>query len=177
VSRGVRALGAVTAYLLVTGLLVVRTFVLPPGGAVDAAEAVVVLAGDASTRLPVAVRLAREEDAVLAVSLDDGPDNAPARALCEDPGDLDVACFRADRSSTRAEAQALGRLVSRRGWSSLAVVTSSYHVVRAGLLVERCTEATVSVVDARAPMSVRRWATAVVLESAGLLTVVTTRSC
>ena len=157
---------AVTPMVVVA--LVLRLFVHPPTGPLEPSDAVVLLAGDARTRLPLALRLADAGPGVLVVSVAGGEDNEPARALCDDPGDLTVHCFTADGSDTRAEARALGRLVADHGWHRITVVTSGYHVVRAGLLVRRCTDAEVQMADARGHMPLRRWAAAVVGEVGGL---------
>lgn len=163
--------------LVLVAAVLVRFFVHPPTDDPAGADAVVVLAGDASARLPVAVRLAEAGAGVLVVSVDDGPDNAPARELCDEPGDLRVHCFTAARSDTGAEARALGDVVREEGWDSIAVVTNSYHVTRAGLLVRRCTEAEVVMVDARSSMSPLRWARAVVHEVGGVAAATVDRSC
>ncbi len=165
-----RWVGAAVLVLLGAGL-VVRLYVHPPTDADAAAraDAVVVLAGDATARLQVAVRLAEAGAGVLAISVDSGRDNAPARALCEDAGDLAVHCFTAAESDTRSEARALGELVGRENWTRIAVVTNSYHVVRAGILIRRCTDADVAMVEAPADMSLERWAVAVVRETGGVL--------
>jgi uncharacterized SAM-binding protein YcdF (DUF218 family) len=154
-----------------------RLFVYPATDPTAEVDAVVVLAGDARARLPVAVRLAESGAGVLAVSVDGGRDNAPSRALCEDSGELEVHCFTARRSNTRSEARALGELVRERGWDRIAVVTNSYHVARAGMLIRRCTEADIAMVEARADMSLRRWVVAVVRETGGVVAAAGSRSC
>lgn len=166
-----RWVGAAVVLLLAVGL-VVRLFVYPPADAGAGADAVVVLAGDATTRLRVAERLAGTGAGVLAISVDAGRDNAPARALCEDGRDLEVYCFTAEESDTRSEARALAGLVRQQAWKRIAVVTNSYHVVRAGMLIRRCTGAEVAMVEARADMSLERWAVAVVRETGGVLAAV-----
>jgi hypothetical protein len=141
-------------------------------------DAVVLLAGDAPARLPVAVRLAEGGPGVLVVSVADGEDNAPARTLCGDPGGLTVHCFTAAAGSdTRAEARAVGRLVAEHGWTRITVVTTSYHVPRAGLLVGRCTDAEVHMADTAAPMPIRRWVVGIVHEVGGLAAAALDRSC
>ncbi|MGY1716253.1 YdcF family protein [Geodermatophilus sp. SYSU D01106] len=172
-----RWLVAVAVLLVGAGGAVLGLFVFPSTGALRPADAVVVLAGDAPARLPLAVALAEGGPAVLVVSVAEGEDNESARALCVEPRELTVRCFRADGSDTRAEARALGRLVAEEGWTRITVVTSSYHVVRAGLLVRRCTDAEVQVVDPPARMSLRRWAHAVVGEVGGLVVASVDRSC
>jgi uncharacterized SAM-binding protein YcdF (DUF218 family) len=56
-----------------------------------------------------------------------------------------VLCFRPDPYSTRGEARAVARMAAARGWRSVLVVTSTYHVTRARLLFDRCVGARVSV--------------------------------
>jgi len=157
------------AALLTPVLLAVAVFVTP--GDFDAtgdadADAVVVLAG-ATERLPVAVQLAEQGSGVLVISAAEGKVNAPARKLCGSPGDLTVYCFDAAPSTTRGEARAIGRLARQHGWATLTVVTSTYHVPRARLLVERCTAA-VKVQGAWPSSSIVRWGRQVAHELGGL---------
>jgi uncharacterized SAM-binding protein YcdF (DUF218 family) len=172
-----RAAISVGLALGLAAALVVRFFVYPPTGQVREVDAVVVLAGDSSARLPVATRLARGGPAVLVISVADGEENAAARRLCEVPGALTVLCFEPEPSETRGEARALGRLVDEHGWTRIAVVTNSYHLTRAGLLIRRCTDVEVQMVDARAPMPVQRWIRAVVREVGGIATTAVDRDC
>ncbi|MGY1914944.1 YdcF family protein [Blastococcus sp. SYSU DS0973] len=158
-------------------ILAVRLIVHPSTGPTVPSDAVVLLAGDAHSRLPVALRLAESGPEVLVVSAAEGEDNAPARALCRDPGDLTVHCFVPERSDTRAEARELGRLVADHGWDRITVVTSAYHLPRAGMLVRRCTDASVELAAPGERMPVRRWINAIAHESAGLTVAVIDRSC
>jgi uncharacterized SAM-binding protein YcdF (DUF218 family) len=157
----------VTALCLLLMAVIMQTFVYP----VDVprpSDAIVLLAGDATTRLPLAVRLAEEGPGVLVISRGGGADNAAARELCERPGELVVHCFTPGTSDTRSEARAIGQLITEHDWHRITLVTSSYHVARALLLVARCTEAEVQSVYAREEMSVRRWASALLHEIGGL---------
>jgi uncharacterized SAM-binding protein YcdF (DUF218 family) len=49
-----------------------------------------------------------------------------------------VLCFDASPSSTRGEAEFVGRLAKERKASRIDVVTSQFHVFRAGMLMRRC---------------------------------------
>jgi hypothetical protein len=51
---------------------------------------------------------------------------------------LRLVCFTPDPATTRGEARRFAELAGRQGWRSLVLVTSTYHVLRAGLLLERC---------------------------------------
>jgi hypothetical protein len=130
---------------------------------------VVVLAGDASRRIPKGLELVRHGVAgVLIIS--DGQRLAPA--LCRES---DVLCFRPDPYSTTGEAEAVARLTQARGWESIVVVTSTYHVFRSRLLFERCLDVHVAVVGAGHPSSLPL---ALVLETGKLLWALTVdRDC
>jgi uncharacterized SAM-binding protein YcdF (DUF218 family) len=157
-----------TLVLLVAliGSLFVFPRTTPPS---SAADAVVVLAGSADDRLPVALGLAERGSGVLVVSSAGGDFNAPARAMCHDPGKLTVYCFRPSPPDTRGEGRAIARLVEERRWTRITVVTSTYHVVRAGVTIDRCTDAVVEMVGTRPSISVGAWVTRVRHEMGGLV--------
>jgi uncharacterized SAM-binding protein YcdF (DUF218 family) len=131
------ALVAVAAWFTLTVVL----FYSPPEQVPRRADAVVVLGGGSAERLELGLRLARARVApVLVVS--DPPDDSP---LCSSKAGFEVVCVEPDPFTTRGEAETIGRLAASRGWQSLAVVTSNYHAVRAGLLVRRCFHGSVEV--------------------------------
>jgi uncharacterized SAM-binding protein YcdF (DUF218 family) len=164
--------------LVVAATVTVRLFVMPADAGSARTDAVVMLAGDPGTRIPLAVELAEQGPGVLVVSAAVGEVNAPARELCSGRAGLEVHCFAtAEDDDTRAEARALGELVARHGWTSIAVVTSTYHVERAGLLIRRCTDAEVVMVAARPAISLVRWGVAIGHEVGGLLAALTDEDC
>lgn len=57
-----------------------------------------------------------------------------------------VLCFEADPYSTQGEARAIGRLALKRHWRRVVVVTSTFHVTRARMLVKRCYPGALSMV-------------------------------
>jgi hypothetical protein len=61
-----------------------------------------------------------------------------ALRVCRGRHAFRVVCYRAEPFSTRGEAEALRRLARERGWRSAVVVTSTYHVFRARMIVRRC---------------------------------------
>jgi uncharacterized SAM-binding protein YcdF (DUF218 family) len=127
--------------LVAWAVVAVFLFVYPRRDRPRHASAIVVLGGDARGRLPLGLELARAGVApVLVVSDGAGSDWAPARALCAHPGghSFRVVCFRPDPFSTRGEAREMKRMAAARGWRSLLVVTSTYHVYRARMLFQRC---------------------------------------
>ncbi|HEY2935786.1 MAG TPA: YdcF family protein [Gaiellaceae bacterium] len=99
------------------------------------ADAVVVLSGSNHDRLPRGLALMRAHVApVLVVS--DGARTEPR--LCGRRRPYRVLCVRPNPFSTRGEAEEIARLARARGWRTVDVVTSRYHVYRARLIIKRC---------------------------------------
>jgi uncharacterized SAM-binding protein YcdF (DUF218 family) len=105
------------------------------------ASVVVVLSGD-KRRLPPALALIRRGVApVLAISSVGRTKHWPEAArLCSAHrfAGAQVVCFDAVPFSTRGEARTVARLARTHGWSSVIVVTSTFHVTRARMLFRRC---------------------------------------
>lgn len=140
----VRRLLLVLAALVVVWLAAsLVLFVWPPGesSAPTHASVVVVLSGDRA-RLPPALALVRRGVApVLAISsVARTPRWQEARRLCDRGryARARVVCFTAVPFSTQGEARTVARLARERGWRSVVVVTSTFHVTRARLLFGRC---------------------------------------
>ena len=155
------------AALLVVVLLVVTlnliVFAWPRKSHPPQADAVVVLSGDHGERLSVALRLLREGVTATLV-LDGTPDSPEVLRLCAEEQVFEVVCLRPDPDSTQAEARAAARLAADRGWKSLIVVTTAYHVPRSALHFLRCFEGAVDVVGADPPFGWRRSLNAIVHE-------------
>ena len=133
--------GIVALWLAVVAIL----FVWPPAdsGPPTHADVVVVLSGGLNRRLDPAIALVRRGVApVLAVSgafLD--PHWTKAHRLCRHelgPTHFRVLCFEPRPYSTQGEARAIARLARAHGWTRIVVVTSTYHVTRARMLIRRC---------------------------------------
>jgi uncharacterized SAM-binding protein YcdF (DUF218 family) len=133
-------------------------------------DAIVVLAGSRS-RLPLALRLWRQGIAPTLVVSRDPRERRRAR-FCADPP-AHAICFSARPYSTRGEARTVARLARARGWDSLAVVTSRFHLFRTGILFGRCTGARLELVPAHVVWW--RWPLAVPSELAKLAVAETTR--
>ena len=147
-----RRLLAVLAVLVVAWLVACAVlFVWPPAetGAPSRADAIVVLSG-AKQRLPPAERLVREGVApVLALSsVGRSPRWKAAHALCRRGryAGARVLCFEATPYSTRGEAETVARLARARGWRSIVVVSSTFHLTRVKLLFDRCYDGRLSLV-------------------------------
>jgi uncharacterized SAM-binding protein YcdF (DUF218 family) len=126
-------------------------FVRGDGGEARPADAVVVLAGD-PRRLPVGLRLVREGVApVLVVSRDRRPDVTLDDEICSGRIAVRHVCFEAVPYRTTGEARAIARLARAQGWRRIDVVTSRFHVRRAGIVVRRCVDGEVHMVAAPNP--------------------------
>jgi uncharacterized SAM-binding protein YcdF (DUF218 family) len=163
--------------VVVAWLAVAARFVLwPEQDAVGRADAVVVLAGD-HLRLGKALELmTRHVAPTLVISDGLAPGWREANRLCRGGAPYRVVCFRPVPYSTRGEARAVAGMAAARGWRSVLVVTSTYHVTRARLLFDRCVGARVSVTGATYRRSLIPLE--VFLEPAKLVyALVVTRSC
>ncbi len=145
-----------------------------PASPASSVDAVIVLGGSSEERLPVAQRFATEaETPVLVVSWTDTPGNISADALCREATfpSASLVCFRPADMDTRGEAEVIGKLVKANGWTSIAVVTSSYHVPRSETLIQQCTDATVTMVASNPKLDSMEWLRRFVIETGGLVDV------
>jgi uncharacterized SAM-binding protein YcdF (DUF218 family) len=132
-------LGALVLAAAVLVGLTVPLFVSPPTDEPGRADAVVVFAGGDGERQEEGVRLVREGVAPALVISDGGlPGSRKAQVCREPPAGVRLYCLSPDPATTRGEARMFAELAEREGWGSLVLVTSTYHVRRAGLLLGRC---------------------------------------
>ena len=148
-----RALALAGLALLVAVFAATARYVVwAPSDAPGRADAVVVLAGGRGERLEEATRLMDAGTArVLAVSHGRQPGWTEGNRLCNGVERYEVVCFEPEPDRTYGEARAVRRLAGERGWRSVVVVTSRYHVTRATMLVDRCFDGDVRGVGARPP--------------------------
>ncbi len=162
--------GAAAVWLIVCFQLFVNVDPL----SVHRTDAVIMLGGAGSERLPVAQQVQEEYKVpVLALSHTDTSGNAAADDACKSATfpNASLICFRPNGLDTRGEAQAVGRLIEANGWKSVTVVTSSYHVTRAGRLIGQCTTAEVQMVASHPDLSPWQWLRRFVIETGGLIDV------
>jgi uncharacterized SAM-binding protein YcdF (DUF218 family) len=170
-------LGAVAALALASAL-VVDLFLSPPVSSDPThTDAVVVLAGSPDDRLPTALRIAEEGPGVLVLSVPGGDLNRPAAALCDRRMDVRILCVTPTPGTTRGESRAVGRLVEEQGWTRITVVTSTYHVARAAVTINQCTDAEVRLAESRPSMSLGRWLEQVVHEIGGITQTLASPPC
>jgi uncharacterized SAM-binding protein YcdF (DUF218 family) len=138
---GLVLLGLALAWAVAAAVL----FVWPPQHVPGHADAVVVLAGGRGPRLARGLALVRRGVAPVLVVSDAWAATWPeGNRLCAGrPAPAPVVCFHPDPYATRGEAEGFARLARARGWKSVLVVSSRYHIARARMLFERCLQGTV----------------------------------
>lgn len=132
-----RILAALLGCAVVLSALTARFFIWPSTDTPTRADAVIVLSGDPSTRLPRGLQLVSDGIAPVLV-LSAGGRRANGDGLCGATSPARVLCPTPVTNNTRGEARTLGRLTRENGWRRIVVVTSTYHVTRARLLLGRC---------------------------------------
>lgn len=168
------ACAVVVALAVASYVLFVRAGSDGPGHA----DAVVVLAGGRGERLARAQTLmARDVAPTIAISNGNQPGWHDANRLCEGAQRFRVICFRPQPQTTRGEAEAIRRLARDNGWRRVVIVTSTYHLTRARMLVRRCYDGHTSFVGATPRDGIVGWAKRIVHEWFGLAEAVVVRGC
>ena len=162
------AAGGLTLWLVIALQLFVNVDPL----SVHRTDAVIMLGGAASERLPVARQFQADFHVpVLVISHTDTFGNRAADEACNSAvfPNAAVICFRPPDLDTRGEALAISGLVKANGWKSVTVVTSSYHLTRAGRLIGQCTTADVQMVASHPDLDLGQWLRRFVIETGGLI--------
>jgi len=176
----VRGLLAAGAAFVIWLLIALRLFYFVPQQPLHRTDAIIMLGGSSSERLPVAEHLQQTLGIpLLVVSTTDTPGNLVADQLChlEGSSQRDLVCFRPAGMETRGEATSIGRLVSEHGWKSITVVTSRYHITRASTLIGQCTTAEVQMAATDPGFGPFEWLRRFVVESGGLADAVLRPQC
>ena len=152
------ALGAVLLLLLII-LATARLFLWPSTDSPEGADAVVIFAGGSGERLAAAERLMTHGLAPnLVIPNGMAPEWPAGNRACSDPLPYEVHCPRPDPDTTRGEARVIAALAEEEGWRRLILVTSSYQLSRARLLLGRCLDGEVLAVRAQPQLSAVAWA-------------------
>lgn len=159
--------GLVLCTLVILPAATARLFLWPSTDEPSRVDAVVVLSGDYGERMRRALELMAEGVAPTLVHAGT-PDSPQVLDLCAGGQPFEVVCPMPDPDSTRAEARAVARLAESRGWNSIAVVTSDFHVTRAGMLFRRCFDGSVKMVGPEASFPVNTWLSQLLEEWAGV---------
>lgn len=172
--RGRWVAGAFSVVVLVVLVVTWRWFIFPSATAVDAvppADAVVMFVGGRGERLDAALEVV-EAGNVGALVIPNGATASwpQANALCDGRTDVgvEVLCPVPDPDTTRGEARAIAAVAAEHGWGTLVVVTSTYHLERATLLLGRCFSGEVSAVEASPVLSLWGWVSRLTHEWAGV---------
>ena len=152
-------------------VLTVRLFIRPETDTPHRSDAIVILGpGLHGERLAGGLRLMRQGlGRVLVISRARDREWTAADRLCAEQTRFRVVCFLAKPFTTRGEAETIAHLAASRGWRSLIIVTSTYHVTRARLLNSRCHEGRVEVVGESPDANVVEWTTRIAHEWGGLV--------
>ena len=98
--------------------------------------------------------------------------------LCRDAAKFEVICVEPKPFTTRGDARATAAVAKARHWQSLTLVTSTWHVTRARMLLDRCYDGEIDAVGAKPPDSLRNWVEEVTHEWGGVAYFATfERSC
>jgi len=160
--------GIALAFIVATGATA-GLFVFPHTHTPLKADAVVVFRGGQGERLDTAVGLMKAGVAKDLVIPNGTTASWPqANRLCRGAASYDVACPTPSVETTRGEARAIAEVARRNNWQHIVLVTSTYHVTRARVLLERCFNGKVDAVEARPGLTVSRFITRVTHEWAGM---------
>jgi DUF218 domain len=150
------AVGVLLVAWLVVGYLVIAD---PTVNHPRHADAVVVLGPpDNNGRVDTALSLIRRHVATSLVISVMSERQRQAKSLCTAPQDgFNVTCFQPHPATTRGEAEQVRDLARQHGWTSVVVVTSTYHLSRARMIFQRCLDGRLFFVAARRDISVLTW--------------------
>jgi uncharacterized SAM-binding protein YcdF (DUF218 family) len=133
------------------------------------ADAVVVFRGGRGERLNTALRLMEAKVAAHLIIPNGTVASWPqANRLCRGRHSFTVSCPDPEVENTRGEARAIAGVARDKGWRSLVLVTSTYHVTRARLLLGRCFDGRLDAVKAGPGLTPGRYLARVSHEWAGL---------
>ena len=153
-----------------------RLFVWPPADTPKGADAVVIFVGGRGERLAAAERLMAAGLAPnLVVPNGTAPEWPAGNRACSEDLPYDVHCPRPEPDTTRGEARTIAALAEENGWSRVIVVTSSYQLSRARLLLGRCFDGEVLGVRAQPELSALAWARRIGHEWLGWIHAITIR--
>jgi uncharacterized SAM-binding protein YcdF (DUF218 family) len=135
-----------------------RLFVWPATDRPQGVDAVVLFAGGRGERLLAAERLMAEGLAPnLVIPNGMAPEWPAGNRACSDALPYEVHCPRPEPDTTRGEARVIASLAQQQGWKRVMVVTSSYQLSRARLLLGRCLDGEVLAVPAQPQLSALEW--------------------
>jgi uncharacterized SAM-binding protein YcdF (DUF218 family) len=79
---------------------------------------------------------------------------------------VELDCFAPDPPTTLGEGRELRRLAERYGWRSVIVITFTPHISRARFILQRCVDEELIMVASPTHISLRKWASEYVYQTA-----------
>jgi uncharacterized SAM-binding protein YcdF (DUF218 family) len=166
----------ITVAVVVFAVLTYQRILSPAQDVPEPSDAVVMLAGGRGERLDVALALMDDDLAPVLVVMN-GLNWSKGFRLCTDGSDdFEVVCP-SGPGDTRGEGREIRALADERGWESIILVTSDFHLHRATTNVERCFGGTIHRVAAENQFGTGRMIQAVIVEWAGAARNVVRRGC
>jgi uncharacterized SAM-binding protein YcdF (DUF218 family) len=161
------------------GLATYRLFIAPPAHVASRVDAVVMFVGGRGERLATAEALMDDGAATVLVIPNGEVDGWEAgNRACREERAYTVLCPFPDPDTTRGEARLIANLARKEGWDELALVTSTYHLTRATLLLDRCFDGRIVAIEAPTDLNPASWAARIGHEWVGWGTAsVLQRSC
>jgi uncharacterized SAM-binding protein YcdF (DUF218 family) len=133
---------------------------------------------DVDGRVIEALALAQQHDATnLVISVTSDAQYHAKHACTEGITGLHVTCFQPHPRTTQGEAEEIGRLARAHGWTKIIVVTSTYHVSRARVIVDRCMPGQVFMVAAPGHPSLGQWAYQYLYQTGAFVKAMLNRHC
>lgn len=149
------AIGAlsVIALLVVAGLPV---YVFPAQSTPAHSDVVFVIGPAQQWRLDLGRELV--EDGHGDVLLVSAPAEDSGIATCDEPQTIEVICELPIPFTTQGEARILQRQMAEHGWTTATVITSTPHIVRTRMIMDRCVPDGVSVIGRSDGFGLNDWA-------------------
>lgn len=124
------------------------------------ADAILVLGPpDVDGRAEAAYALARAHYAGTVVVSVQSDLQQQVKGACRNQNpDYQVICFQPRPGTTRGEAHEIAELARTHHWRTVIVITSTYHISRARMIIERCLPGTVLMVAAPGRPAISTWA-------------------
>ncbi|WP_156171760.1 YdcF family protein [Demequina rhizosphaerae] len=172
--KGLVAVGAAGAVLV--ALIGVPLYVLPASDEPREVDAVYVIGPPTAPRMELAeAMIADGLTDTMVVSLTEEPDDREkwpeAVDACEQPQDYEVHCAMPDPFTTRGEARWMTDLVVEHGWESVAVITTTPHLTRTRVIMERCWDGDIAYVSSGEHLDPWYWAYHYAYQSAAFVKV------
>jgi hypothetical protein len=93
------------------------------------------------------------------------------------PAEMRVECFTPHPDSTRGEAEKIRESVAENGWRKIIVVTSTYHISRARMIVKRCFDGQLLMVPANRGIGLWGWTYSYVYETSAYVKAAFQQGC